>query len=240
MIQINLLPDVKQEYLRARRTRNLTISVSILTGLAAGGIVVLLALALGAQAAREFAADNSIKNEYEELSSVDNLSELVTLQNQLSMISSQHEGKSMDSRLFSFLQVVNPRSPNNVQFSGVNLSPTGSTLKLEGSTSGGYPAVEALSKTIMNTKLEYVVDQERTSEPIASKVSIIDTGIGEDSTGKRVLRFEVIVSYHEQLFVNTSKGVKIVGPDRRIDVTDSRVGVPDSMFTAPVQQEEDE
>lgn len=239
MIQINLLPDVKQEYLRARRTRNFAISASIIVGLAAGAVVVLLALMLGAQAAREVIADNSIESEYEKMSQVENLSELVTLQNQLNLISSQHENKSVDSRLFSFLQVVNPKSPNNVQFSSVTLNPEETQLTLEGVTEGGYPAVEALTKTIMNTDLEYVSGQERSSEPVASKVSIAGTSFGEDSSGKRVLRFEVVVDFHDQLFVNSAKSVKIAGPDRRIDVTDSRIGVPDSLFTAPIEDEEE-
>lgn len=239
MIQINLLPDVKQEYLRARRTRNLAISISIFVGLAAVGVVVLLALMLGGQIARELLSDNKIDSEYEKMSQVENLSELVTLQNQLNLISSQHDKKSVDSRLFSFLQVINPKAPNDVQFSTVSLDPENLQLKLEGVTAGGYPAVEALKKTILNTDMEYVSNQERYSEPVSDRVSIESTSFGEDSSGRRVLRYEVVVDYHDMLFVNSAKNVKIVGPDRRIDVTDSRVGIPDSLFTAPLEEDEE-
>lgn len=240
MIQINLLPDIKQEYLRARRTRNTAISIAIIAGLAAGAVVVLLALILGALATREVFVDNTINTEYEKMSQVENLSELVTLQNQLDLISSQHENKSMNSRLFSFLQAINPTSPNDVQFSSVTLNPESSTLTLEGMSDGGYPAVESLTKTIANTELEYVSGQERYSEPVAVKIAVAETGYGEDSSGKRVVRFKVTVEYHQKLFANTAKSVKIAGPDRRIDVTDSRVGVPDSLFAAPAQDEEEE
>lgn len=239
MIQINLLPDVKQEYLRARRTRNLAISSSIIAGLVAGGVVVVLALGLAAQATRELLVDGKIEDEYQTLSSTENLSELVTLQNQLNLISSQHENKSVDSRLFSMLQAINPAEPDDVQFSSVRLGAEDASLILEGVTGGGYAAVEALTKTIMNTKIEYLSGEEALSEPIATKVSIIGTGFGEDTSGKRVLRFEVSVDYHEQLFVNTAKEVEIVGPTKRIDVTDSRIGVPDSLFAAPIQDEEE-
>ena len=239
MIQINLLPDVKQEYLRTRRIRNTAISIAIITGLAAGGVVVLLTLVLGAQLTREIVADDQIKKQYAEMSQVDSLSELVTLQNQLELISSQHENKSVDSRLFSFLQAINPAAPNDVQFSSVNLDPSDFTITLEGLTDGGYPAVESLTKTIMNTKVEYVSGQEEMTDSVASQVAISETRFGEDSSGKRVLRFKIVVDYYEQLFVNTAKSVEIVGPDRRIDVTDSKVGVPDSLFTAPIEDEEE-
>lgn len=239
MIQINLLPDVKQEYLRARRTRNLAISVSIIVGLAAGGVVALMTIILLGQFGLERLADNSIDSEYSKLSSNENLSELVTLQNQLDLISSQHESKSVDSRMFGVLQAVNPQSPNDVRFSSVQLDPANLTLTLEGVAANGYPAVEALTKTILNTKFEYKSGEDQMSEPIASQVSLGESNFGEDSDGARVLRFTMIVSYHEQLFVNSAKSVNIVGPTSKIDVTDSRIGVPDSLFTAPIEDEEE-
>ena len=49
MIQINLVPDVKQEMLRAQRMRNFTISMAIVVGLVAAGVVVILGLVYGAQ-----------------------------------------------------------------------------------------------------------------------------------------------------------------------------------------------
>jgi len=44
MIGINLLPDVKKEFLKAQRTRNTVISLSILIMFVAGGLTVFLAL----------------------------------------------------------------------------------------------------------------------------------------------------------------------------------------------------
>ena len=53
MIEINLVPDVKQELIRAQRVRTGVISMSILVGLAALGIVALLLIWVFAiQAAR--------------------------------------------------------------------------------------------------------------------------------------------------------------------------------------------
>lgn len=240
MIEINLLPDVKQEFLRARRMRNTVISMSILIGLASAALVVALLLILGVQAGREALADNNIKDEYAKLSSVDDLSELVTLQAQLGSIGELHDNKTMTSRMFSMLQVINLGGSNNVQFSTVVLTPEDNTIRLEGSTPHGYNAVEALKKTITNTNLEFRQDGESITEPMAARVSIGDTTLGEDASGRRVVRFEVVIDSNEVLFSNQVRNMRILGPDRRIDVTDSRIGVPESLFAAPPTEDEDE
>lgn len=64
MIEVNLIPDVKQEFIRAQRTRNTVISFSIMASIAAGVAIVIFALLLGGQGVREILADNSIKDDY--------------------------------------------------------------------------------------------------------------------------------------------------------------------------------
>ncbi len=121
MIQINLIPDVKREYLRARRMRDIAISLSIVASIAGAALVGVMLLILFSQQAREYFADQGIKSEYEKLSNVEDLSDMVTIQNQLSLVSAQHQAKSMDSRLFSVLQAVNPAAPNDVRFTSVSI-----------------------------------------------------------------------------------------------------------------------
>lgn len=241
MIQINLLPDVKQEYLRAKRTRNTVVSFSIIAGIGAAALVVVLLIVLGGQKALEAHADGRIKSEYDSLSQVEDLSELVTLQAQLESIGSQHDSKTMTSRLFSMLSVVNPTGENSVQFSNVSLSPSENTIQIEGIARAGYVAVEALEKTIKNTNFSYAVaDGERSTEPLSATVSTGETALTEDSEGRKVLSFIVDIQVNPLLFSNQAKNVRIQGPDRQIDVTDSRVGVPESLFTPAVREGENE
>ncbi len=242
MIQINLLPDVKQQLISARKTRNMVISFAIFAGLASGGLVLLLGLLLGVQAARNIDAENQIKSEYAKLSQVSDLSNLVTIQNQLANIDQLHDNKSIDSRLFSVLQAINPAEPNNVQFLSVTISPEENILEIEGTAAGGYPALEALEKTILNTKFEYTSadseDNTVISEPLASSLSTPDKTFGESESGGRVLRFKMIVTYHEQLFKNTSKTAQVNAPTQKIDVTDSRIRIPESLFGTDIKKEE--
>ena len=83
MIEINLIPDVKREYLHAQRMRNGVISLSILVSIIAGAAVALLVVYVGTQSAREWLTDNEIKDQYGKISSVKDANQIVTIQNQL-------------------------------------------------------------------------------------------------------------------------------------------------------------
>lgn len=243
MIQINLIPDVKREYLYARHMRDVAISVSILVSIVAAAAVGLMLLFLASQAARELLADRTIDAEYEKLSSTENLTNMVTIQNQLSLISQQHANKSIDSRLFNVLQAINPEAPNDVRFSSIAISPEDGELIFEGQADAGYPAVETLVKTIRNTEISYTQggdDEDPQTQPFASEITVGDTSYGVSAdNNKRVLRFDMTIVYAEGLFDNSIQNVRIIAPTRKIDVTDSKLRVPESLFTLPAADEEE-
>ena len=60
MIQINLIPDIKQEFLNAQRTRNIVVSSAIIAGVAAVIVVVIALVTLGGQHLLDKAADDEI------------------------------------------------------------------------------------------------------------------------------------------------------------------------------------
>lgn len=248
MIQINLIPDVKKEYLRAQRTRNLAVSISILVGIAAAGLVVILGIILGGQYVVSDFMKGRIDDEYQKLASVEDLPELLTIQHQLEVLPDQHLNSMRTSRLFNVLSAINPEAPNNVTFSTVELDPESTLVTLEGNADGGYPAVEALKKTIERTTFEYRENgsDEVQTVPMASNVGIESTSFGEDNSGSRVLRFTMSFKYADKLFSNQAKGVPgaqgapVTSPVRRIDVTDSQVRVPDSLFQSSAESEEEQ
>ncbi len=68
MIEINLVPDVKQELIRARHVRTVVVSSAVTVGLVALGIVILLAIyTFGVQTVRANIADEAIKTKSKEL-----------------------------------------------------------------------------------------------------------------------------------------------------------------------------
>jgi hypothetical protein len=231
MIEINLVPDVKQELIKAQRVRASVISIAIIVAIASLGVIMVLALwVFVVQTARGVISDNTIKNESQKLSSVEDISNTLTIQNQLSKLSQMHENKSIDSRIFDILTTINPSAPNNVAITHLSLDSTLSTITIEAQAANGYPALDVFKKTINGTTFQYTQDGQKQSVPLATGISDSDRSYGEDATGAKVLRFTLTFTYPEQLFAKTAQAATIVAPERT-NVTDSFLGVPQSLFT---------
>src|SRR5690606_19889176 len=95
MIEINLIPDVKQELVRAQRVRATVIGGAILAGIISlAAVVVLSVYIFGVQSVRSAASDAAITDGSEQLAKVEDLSKILTIQNQLTMISDLNDNKS--------------------------------------------------------------------------------------------------------------------------------------------------
>lgn len=233
MIEVNLIPDVKQEFIRAQRMRNTVISFSTLVSIITVGAVVFFVILLGAQGIRETIADSGIKNEYAKFKDIENLSNVVTIQNQLAQVSAINDSKGINSRVFDVLSAINPVAPNDVRITTISIDPSTSTLSIEGIATNSFTATDVLKKTILNTKVVYTDQSGSETIPLTESLTLSDTSYGEDSTGAKVLRFKMGIVYPKQLFSNTVTDVRIVSPTGSIDVTDSRTRVPDSLFAEP-------
>lgn len=238
MIEINLIPDVKQELIRAQRVRSVVISFSILSGIIALGIVVLLsAYVFGVQTVRSALADDGIKRGSEQLASVEDLSKVLTIQNQLSLISELNSQKKIDSRIFDVLSAVIPPAPNNVQVSSLVIDAEQSQISIEGQTRT-YDVLEIFKKTIDGAVITYQQDGEEQEVKLASDISTSDLSFGEDTSGTKVLRFTMRFVYAEELFspATPTLVIKLINEG---NVTDSYLGLPKSIF-APRAVDTDE
>lgn len=239
MIEINLLPNVKRELLKTRAMRNRVISISFLVGGASIAAVVVLALILGSQIAAEAVQSGVIKDRNDKLMAVEDLNKVVTIQHQLTKINEQHSRKKLNSRIFDVVTAVNPVAPNNVSFSDIKVNPESKTITLEGSAVNGYSALETLKKTILNTKVQ-TTDGDKSSEvSLTKEIKDGDTSFGENSEGKKVLQFSFSFEYAEELLAPANNGtVSVLTPTGKVDVTDSRQGIPDSLFKSNSKKQE--
>jgi hypothetical protein len=230
MIEINLVPDVKQELIRAKRIRTIVVSTTVLIGLVVVAIVILLAVYLFAvQTVRNDLANKSIAEKNAQLANIDDLSETLTIQHQLAELSRIYDQTNIDSRFFDLLAAINPSAPNQVSFSMARIDTETKTVRLEGQAVNGYIAADVLKKTILGTDLSYKEDNESKTVELTDEVSTSDLSYGEDATGKKVLRFTMSFVYNDAFFARSSQNAIIVRPDRQ-NVTDSYLRLPESLF----------
>jgi Tfp pilus assembly protein PilN len=149
MIQINLVPDVKYEHLKASRTRNIVNLTAIIVSAFAIGITILLAaVAYGAQKANINKLNEEIAASSQELQSIQDLDKILTVQNQLNSVDGLHDSKPVTSRLYQYLpQLV----PTNVQVSDIEFNFTDNTFIVEG-TAKDLLAVNKFVDTIKFTE----------------------------------------------------------------------------------------
>jgi len=109
MVQFNLLPDIKLEFVKARRTKYLLSFVSFIVG----GIAIAVFLfafffvnVVQKKSLSDLQAD--IKQYSSDLQSEKNLDKILTVQNQLSAVTTLHKTKPVASRLFGYLTQVTP------------------------------------------------------------------------------------------------------------------------------------
>lgn len=231
MIEINLIPDVKQELIKAQRVRSTVITFSILIGLISVAAVVLLAVYIFAvQSVRSGLLDNDIKKGSDQLNTVQDLSKTLTLQNQLTKIAALNGDKKITSRIFGVLNAIIPPSPNNVQISNLSVDTTLQTITIEGQAANSYAALEVFKKTTGGATLKYTDSSNKKQElALASNINTGGTSYGEDSSGKKVLRFTLSFNYVSELFAVDSDNVTIVVTNNG-NATDSYLGIPQSIF----------
>lgn len=236
MIEVNLIPDVKQELIRAERVRSVVISGSILVGLISIGIVIVLAgYVFGVQTVRSAIDDDAIKNGTNQLSSVEDLSKVLTIQNQLTKIDQLNDQKKIDSRVFDMLAALIPPAPNDVKVSNLFIEAADDTITIEGQTPT-YDSLETFKKTIDGAVVRYTADGEQVDVKLAGSISTSDVSFGEDATGTKVLRFTLSFVYPEELFSPTVPGI-VIKLTNQGNVTDSYLGIPKSIFAAPAVDE---
>lgn len=179
MIEINLIPDVKQELVRAQIQRNVIISVSMLISIVAVSLVLLVAsYVYVGQALAIRSSNDTIDKEFAQLSAVEDIDKMITIKNQLSAVSALDQDKHVTSRLYDMLNVVVPKSPNKVTIASIAVEPpdslqedqpiadeaegelatassTAARITIEGQTPGGFSSLEAFEKMLASAVIEY-------------------------------------------------------------------------------------
>ena len=124
MIEINLVPDVKLEYIRTRVMRNFVVSASIIAGIAFVGVALILGVVYAGQLVLGANKNDTIKEESAKLLAIADIDKTVTVQRQLSKIEQQHDEKLITSRLFDSIMAINPPAPNQIAVSTLKLNPS--------------------------------------------------------------------------------------------------------------------
>lgn len=230
MIQVNLIPEVKKQLIHAQYLRNRVILGSIVISIVAISVAVILSLyTFGYQAWANANLDTSITKESNEFLKVEDLSKMLTIQNQLAALPELNNSKKINSRFNDMINKINPSPPNTVQYNSVTIDSVEKTIVIEGQTTG-FPAYETFKKTLSNAMVRFKDSDDKEQDvDLATDISIAETSFGVDSAGNQVLRFIIRFTYADEFLSPSSKDAVIIIASSG-NVTDSYKGVPQSLF----------
>lgn len=232
MIRLNLLPDIKRDFLKAKRDQARVVSFSILAVFVAAGVTVALAVWVYAiQQGWSNLLTQNIKDNVAEIQKITDIDKYVTVQNQLANLSNLHDGKNDFSRLMTILPILNPKSPNNIKLSSINLEDEQHTITMEGQTAD-FTGLVTFRDILENAQVEYrasASEAKTVKDKLFSDVKIIDQGMSKTTSGSSVVGFKIVVTYNLAAFKNSSKDVTVTVP--KLDTTPSKQGSPD-LFTS--------
>lgn len=167
MIQFNLLPDIKLEYIKAKRMKRSVILISSIVGGSAFAIFVLLFMVVNVVQKQHLSnLQTDVDNGKKTLQEKQNLSEILTIQNQLNSLPALHQEKPVASRIYSYIQQV---TPQKISISTLTVNFAEQTMKIEGGTD-----TLATVNTFVDT-LKFTSFKADPADP--------DSGDSESSTG---------------------------------------------------------
>lgn len=242
MIQLNLLPEIKREYLRARRMQARVISLAILASIIAGGLVALMVFYVYAvQGIYSATLSGSIKEKADKLAAVKDIDKYATVQNQLASLSELHNKKIAVARLFDIMTQLNPQAPNNVRISALDFDHATTTITMDGTTDT-FTGLETFRDTLKNAELTYMTagTAEAVKEPLFTpgSVTIVSQGLGQVADGgKKVVSFKFSMLYNPKTFARDANSVSVLVPQK--DTTQSRQDTP-GVFDGSEQIQEEE
>jgi Tfp pilus assembly protein PilN len=199
MIQFNLLPDVKIEYVRTQRTKRLVVGTAIIVTLSTMALFVLLLVAVqGVQKQNLKALNADIKKYTDQLTSTQDINKILTIQNQLGALNGLHDQKVVASRIFDVMQQT---TPVDVTISNHTVDCTANTMSITGAASS-LDRVNTFIDTLKFAKLAHS-DNSQTN----AFSSVVLSQFGRDDKGST---YTITLSFDPQIFAISEKGTVII------------------------------
>ena len=183
--EINLVPDIKNDFIKTLKFRNLVFFLSII--IASGSVIVTLIFLTIAGGQQGFinAKQNTIDSLQKKISDYSDLSDFLTIRDQLSNIATITENKVMMSRTFNILSAIIPTGDDYISISELSVDLANEDEKpmfnIDAQADAGsepqidYKVLDSFKKSMQYLRYDYgeYVDREDNSIPA---YCMIETG----------------------------------------------------------------
>jgi hypothetical protein len=205
MIQLNLLPDVKLEYIKTKKTKRMVVGVSLIViGASVGLFILMFSFVNFAQKNHISKIDKDTEKYVNEIKNTEGVNEVLTIQNQLLVLDPKHQEKPATERILPYLEQVK----SGAQLTTITVNFEDNTMQISGKTSN----LDLVNKIVDTMKFAtYVPKSEAGSENSeATKVSpytdvVLESYAIDDET--KEASFEISLKFDPKIFSNTEEVV---------------------------------
>ncbi len=175
--EINLVPDIKNEMIKALKLRNLIFFLCIVIAAASVGVIVIFGLIAGGQQLARDSKKSTIDQLSEKLKSYSDLNDTLTIKDQLGNISTLTSNKKVLSRTFGALSALLPVGADTITISELKIDfseeVSQPTLSMEAQADAGrepfidYNVLDSFKKSMAYMRYDYgnYVDKEGNTIP---------------------------------------------------------------------------
>ena len=194
MVQFNLLPKVKLEYVKTQRTKRLLTLISIVVSVASLAVLLLSFVTVNVVQKKSLNDLNKDIAKYStQLKNVDDLNKILTVQNQLSTLTGLHDKKPVATRLFTYISQV---TPSQAGLNKLSIDYTANTLTV-GGIAPSLDVVSTYTDTLKATT--YTVSGSKESKHAFTNVVLANFGRSNDGAS-----FNISFSYDPTIFDSKS------------------------------------
>lgn len=221
MIQFNLLPDVKIEYIKTQRLkRSVLLISSAVCAVSIVTLITLFSIVNGVQRTHMRHLETDIKKGVSELQATPDLNKILTIQNQLLALPALHDDKPVSKRVFAYIQQLTPKAASvttlDADFAKYTITITGNADSIS--------TINTFVDTLKFTNYTVVTEGASQQKPAFSNVVLSSFAVGKDRT-----TYNITLAYDKTIF-DSANEVKLAVPN--IISTRSETEKPGAVFDA--------
>lgn len=225
MIQFNLLPEVKLEYIKASHLKRLTIGIALIAGSFCALVFTALFINVTYLQTRHIDnLSNNIAQDFNKIKSSEDISKILTVQKQLNSLTGLHEKSPAADRFQRYLSQL---TPQKVSISSAGVQYPEKTIKIVG-TADTLATINKFTDVLKFTK--YSIDKKNQDKSAFTEVVLTSFGVSNDKA-----TYQLSLKFNPDIFDNT-KAIELTVPN--IISTRSNVERPTGLFQPqPVKED---
>lgn len=202
MIEVNLLPSVKKDFLKAQQMKHTVIVASALISVASLiSLILLFSYVQVVQPQHQKNVQADIDRALKEVKDKQDAVRVVTVQGALESLPSLQDQKQISSNLFTYVSNFTPRT---VSYSNMKLNLETQTLVLQGAA-GSFEQANVLANNLKGAQFTYKKDDQTQRATPFSNVVFDGLSRSEQSEDGKSVSFQITLTIDPIIFDQSIK-----------------------------------